>query len=366
MKINSFDLWHMRSALNLARVGLGRTWPNPSVGCVVVKGGHVVGRGRTGDQGRPHAEAQALGMAGHHAKGAHVYVTLEPCAHTGQTPPCATALIKAGIAKVIIACEDTDDRVAGKGIDMLKAAGIEVVFGILGEQAKALNKGFFLRHSEGRPLISLKTATTLDAKIATSTGESKWITGDLARRRGHLIRAQHDAIAVGVNTVMADNPTLTTRLEGAEHRATRIIFDTKLRLMGTENLFKDIADHPVWVVTAVSATDDKARVLVNAGADIITVNVNESAQLDLQAAVQAISKRGITRLLIEGGATLMTSFMKLGLYDQLYWFKAGSVIGSDGLNATQALGVTSMNEKVHLSHSEQITLGDDVLDVYLK
>jgi diaminohydroxyphosphoribosylaminopyrimidine deaminase/5-amino-6-(5-phosphoribosylamino)uracil reductase len=366
MKMNLYDLWHMRSALNLARTGVGRVWPNPSVGCVIVKDGHIVGRGRTGDGGSPHAEVNALEMAGEHAKGAFVYVTLEPCAHHGKTPPCAKALIDARVAKVIIAIEDTDSRVSGKGIEMLRDAGIEVVVGIFGVQAKELNKGFFLRHSEERPLISLKTATTLDAKIATSTGESKWITGDLARKRGHLLRAQHDAICVGVNTIVADNPLLNSRLKGVSKNLVRVIFDTNLRLKGTEKIFNDVADNPVWIVTSVSDVDEQVRDLVNAGADIITVPKNDAGQIDLTLAMQELCKRGLTRVLIEGGAGLMTSFMKLGLYDNLYWFKAGSVIGADGLSAAQALGVKNIDEKIHLTHSEQITLGKDVLDIYKK
>lgn len=356
----------MKSALALARHGLGRTWPNPTVGCVIVKDGYMVGRGRTSDGGRPHAEVNALYMAGNKAKGAHVYVTLEPCAHQGQTGPCAQALIDVKIAKVIIATEDTDGRVAGKGIDMLRGAGIEVVTGILEKEARALNKGFFLRHSENRPLISLKTATTLDAKIATSTGQSKWITGDLARKRGHLLRVQHDAIAVGVNTVIADNPNLTSRLDSVYKNQVRIIFDTNLRLKGTEKIFDDVADHPVWVVTSVDATSDQARDLVNRGADIINVSKNASNQIDLLKAMNSICERGITRLLVEGGAGLMTSFMRDGLYDTVYWFKAGSVIGADGLSAAQALGIETIDQKIQLTHSEQIILGEDTLDVYTK
>lgn len=364
MKPNPIDLWHMRSALALARTGLGRVWPNPAVGCVIVKSGHVVGRGRTADSGRPHAETIALEMAGKQARGACAYVTLEPCAHHGQTGPCAQALIEAGVQKVVIACEDSDPRVRAKGIEMLKDAGIEVVVGIMEEQARALNTGFFLRHSEGRPLVSLKTATTLDAKIATATGQSKWITGDLARARGHLLRAQHDAIAVGVNTVLADNPALTTRLNGVTHHGVRIVFDTHLRLQGTEKIFDDVANAPLWIMTACAMDDPKAEPLVNAGADIITVPTATDGRVDLNAALQKLGENGITRLLIEGGAGLMTSFMKLGLFDTLYWFRAGSVIGADGLSAAQALGVQDMAQKITLHHEAQLTLGEDVLDVY--
>lgn len=363
MKANPIDVWHMTSALNLARQGLGRTWPNPSVGCVIVKEGHIVGRARTADGGRPHAETIALDMAGERANGATVYVSLEPCAHEGQTGPCAQALIEAQVKKVVVAIEDSDPRVNAKGIEMLRDAGIEVVVGILDEKAKEMNKGFFLRHTEERPLISLKTATTLDSKIATSTGESKWITGDLARQRAHLIRAQHDAIAVGVNTVIADDPSLTSRVQGHVHNIVRVVFDTNLRLTGSEKIFDEAADNPVWIVTTVDATDEKAKPLVNAGADIITVDTQDG-HTNIKQAMTALSEKGITRMLVEGGAGVMTSFMKAELFDRLYWFRAGSVFGADGRSAAQALGIENVSQKISLQHVEGMALGDDVLDIY--
>jgi len=221
-----------------------------------------------------------------------------------------------------------------------------------------------LRHSEQRPLISLKTATTLDAKIATRSGQSKWITGDLSRAGAHLIRAQHDAIAVGVNTVLADDPSLTTRLNGVTHIGIRIIFDTNLRLRGSEKIFDAVGDSPVWIMTSIDGADERARALVNAGADIITVPKNMDEQIDLSAAMRELTARGITRLLVEGGAGLMTSFMLAGLYDTLYWFRAGSMIGADGLNAAQTLGVDQMDQKINLGHVGQVVLGEDVLDIY--
>lgn len=364
MKVSDTDLWHMRSALNLARQGLGRVWPNPSVGCIIVKDSRIVGRGRTADSGRPHAETVALDMAGKRARGATVYVSLEPCAHQGQTGPCAKALIEAEVAKVVIAVEDSDPRVRSRGIEMLRDAGVEVVTGILEDKARALNEGFFLRHSHERPLISLKTATTIDSKIATSTGQSKWITGDIARRRAHLIRAQHDAICVGVGTVLADDPSLTTRLYGANHRPVRIVFDTNLRLSGEEKIFNDIADAPLWIMTSEEATGDKAETLINAGADIITVPTGANKKIDLVKAMGVLSENGITRLLVEGGAEMMTSFLRAGLYDTLYWFRAGSMIGSDGLNAAQALGIEKMEQKIILDYTDRLELGDDTLDIY--
>ncbi len=216
----------MRAALALARRGLGRVWPNPAVGCVLVRDDHVIGRGWTRAGGRPHAEAEALMRAGEAASGATAYITLEPCAHTGKTPPCAEALIGAGVKRAVIAVEDPDPRVSGKGIEMLKEAGMEVAIGIGEKEAKRLNAGFFSRITRGRPLITLKTATTLDGRIATGTGDSRWITGPGARRRGHMMRAMNDAVLTGIGTVLADDPSLTCRLPGLEDRSpVRIVVD---------------------------------------------------------------------------------------------------------------------------------------------
>ncbi len=209
------DAAHMRAALALARRGLGRTWPNPAVGCVLVKEGRVVGRGWTQRGGRPHAEAEALRRAAGAAKGATAYVSLEPCSHHGKTPPCAEALIAAGISRAVIAMEDPDPRVAGRGLGALREAGIEVTPGIGEAEAREINEGFFLRLEKNRPLVTLKLAMTLDGRIATRTGESRWITGEPARARSHLLRAQHDGVMVGSGTVLADDPLLNVRLPGS-------------------------------------------------------------------------------------------------------------------------------------------------------
>lgn len=324
----------MISALNLARQGLGRTSPNPTVGCVIVKDSHVVGRGYTAEGGRPHAETIALDMVGDEAKGATAYVTLEPCAHEGKTSPCANALIQAGIKKVFVAIQDTDSRVSGRGIQMLKQAGIDVEVGLLEQQAYEINKGFFLRHneSENRPFISLKTATTSNGKIADANGNSKWITGELARRRAHLIRAQHDAIAVGVNTVLIDNPSLTTRLDGVAHRAKIIIFDRNKRLTGNEKVFEN---NP-----------------------IIITNPN------LHEVMGELTSLGITRLLVEGGAGMVTAFLKENLYDQFYWFKASKTMEDDGLNAISHFDIKDIKSKTNLVQTSQKKLNEDTLDIF--
>lgn len=353
---------HMRSALAVARQGLGRTWPNPTVGCVLIKDGYIIARARTADSGRPHAEVAALQYAGESARGSTAYVTLEPCSHYGKTPPCAQALIDAGVDTVVVAVRDTDSRVSGSGIKMLQDAGIHVVKGVCENEARELNAGFFLGLSEKRPFITLKTATTLDSKIATKVGHSQWITGDLARKRGHLLRAQHDAIAVGVNTVLEDDASLTARLDGINHSIIRIVFDTQLKLSGSEAIFKDAENNPVWVLTCASDGHDK---LVEKGARVIVVK-KEKEYISIESALNVLAGEGITRLLVEGGATLLTSFIVSGLFDQLYWFRNDSMIGGDGLNALTGLGVEDLNHKMQLQFIDEYELGGDNLKIYAR
>ncbi|MEO0719915.1 MAG: bifunctional diaminohydroxyphosphoribosylaminopyrimidine deaminase/5-amino-6-(5-phosphoribosylamino)uracil reductase RibD, partial [Pseudomonadota bacterium] len=239
----------MRAALDLARRGLGRTWPNPAVGCVIVKDGELVSRGWTQPGGRPHAEVEALARAGSSAQGATVYVTLEPCAHHGVTPPCSEALVSAGVARVVTAFEDPDPRVAGRGHDLLRAAGIEVTTGLMETEARNVNAGYLMRRDKGRPFLTLKLASTLDGRIATSAGESKWITGEESRRRVHLLRASHDAILVGAGTARADDPGLDVRLPGLEMRSpVRIVADSRLSLPMESQLAQSTPQRPLWML----------------------------------------------------------------------------------------------------------------------
>src|SRR4051794_13687834 len=241
------DAEHMRAALALARRGLGSTWPNPAVGCVIVRDGRVVGRGTTAPGGRPHAEAVALEMAGDAARGATAYVTLEPCSHHGQTPPCADALVMAGVSRVVIACVDPYPKVNGAGIARLEATGIEVTTGVLGADAEAQQSGFMTRVRQGRPMVTLKLATTLDGRIATRSGESQWITGPEARRFSHALRAQHDAVMVGVGTVMSDDPELTCRITGLRRgRDLRVIVDSHLRTRLMSRVVASAREVPTW------------------------------------------------------------------------------------------------------------------------
>ena len=327
---HTLDSWHMKSALNLASQGLGRVSPNPSVGCIIVKEGRVVGRSRTADGGRPHAETQALSQAGKAAQGSTVYVTLEPCAHQGETGACAKALIEAGVQRIVVATLDPDSRVSGAGVALLKQAGIEVDVGVLQEEAQTLNQGYLLSRTQNRPLVTLKMATTLDSKIATEEGESQWITGALARQRGHLERAQHDAIAVGIGTVLADHPSLLARLDGVHYKGIRVVFDTNLQLSGSKWFFEDLEQSPVWVLCGLSRTGSKVQVLEKKGARVVCLPQDKGGQVDVTKALNFLAKEGVTRLLVEGGARLNGSFLRQKLWDRLLWFRHASLLRGRG------------------------------------
>ncbi len=347
----------MRAALALARRGLGRTWPNPAVGCVIVQNGVTVGQGWTQPGGRPHAETQALDMAGARAEAATVYVSLEPCSHHGRTPPCAAALIDAGVSRVVVACGDPDPRVSGRGFAALRRAGVAVTHGVLADQAKAINRGFMKRHQEGLPLVTLKLATTLDARIATVTGESQWITGPEARRYGHYLRATHDAIMVGRGTVDTDNPSLTCRVPGmADRSPIRVYLDTRGSVAGPLHLLSGEGP-PVWRLTAAT-TEPLPDV------DDLRVPLTDGGTLDMTAALRLLADRGITRLLVEGGGTLVASLIRNGLVDRIEWARASSIAGGDGLPAIAPFGVRRIADMQGFTLVETRALGDDVLSVY--
>ena len=330
----------MRAALALARRSLGRTWPNPAVGCVIVRDGKVIARGRTQDGGRPHAETAALAQAGPAAKDATVYVTLEPCAHHGRTPPCADALVAAGVARVVSAIEDPDPRVRGQGHERLRAAGIAVDIGEGGQEAAEINAGFFLRVSEGRPLFHLKLATSLDGRIATATGESKWITGEAARAHGQRLRATHDAILVGIGTARADDPELTCRLPGLAARSpVRIVLDSQAQLATTSKLARTANQAPVWLVCTPAASADRRKALQQAGVEIIEVAAGGDGRVDAGAAACALGGRGLTRILVEGGGEVAASLLKAGLVDRISSYRAGLVLGGDSRPAVAGLGL---------------------------
>lgn len=358
-----FDLRMMHYALRMAERGLGRCWPNPSVGCVLVKDGHVLAATRTADKGRPHAEAVALAQIGSAAHGATAYVTLEPCAHHGETPPCAQTLIDAGIARVVIACTDPDTRVSGKGAAMLEAAGVAVTTGVAEAEALVQHAGFFSCLQHGRPLLAMKLATSLDGRITNAAGESQWITDEEARNYGHHLRARYDAIVTGIGTVLADDPDLTCRLDGLEsHSPVRVILDSQLRLPQGNTLATTARDVPVWVIT-VSDNVDKRNALEALGVTVIRVAAR-GGHVDIRAAMTALAERGITRVLTEGGATLNGSLWQSGLVDTLFWFRAPIVLGDEGTPALKTTVTTAPSDLPRLRHDGAIPLGSDQLEIY--
>ena len=331
----------MTHALGLAARGIGRTWPNPAVGCVIVHGTRIVGRGWTQAGGRPHAETMALQQAGAQARGATAYVTLEPCSHHGRTPPCAEALIAAGITRVVTALTDPDPRVSGRGHAKLRAAGIAVTENILAAEARRLNAGFLKRITQGLPHLALKLATTLDGRTATATGESRWITGSLARRATHALRLSHDAVLVGAGTARADDPDLTARDIGAQHQPVRVVLDPRLSLAPDSRLGQTARQSPVWLLhTAAAAAAREAWTAT--GATLIETPQTPLGQTDLPAAFALLAARGLTRILGEGGATLAASLIRASLVDELITYTAGTVIGAEGHPALGALNLATL------------------------
>lgn len=356
------DARFMHMALTLARRGLGRTWPNPAVGCVLVTPtGQTAGRGWTQPGGRPHAETEALDRAGMAARGATAYVTLEPCSHHGKTPPCADALIDAGIGRVVVATSDPDPRVNGHGISRLRDAGIAVTLGPGAAEAQALNDGFFRRVSQGRPMVTLKLASTLDGRIATHSGASRWITGPAARARTHMLRAEHDAILIGSTTAIVDDPALTCRLPGLEHRSpVRVILDSRLRIPLTSTLVATAAAQPTWLITGAGNESTRIAAFRDAGVDVVLAPNRPIGRIDLAEALMALGARGITRLLVEGGAQIAASLLQADLVDRLEWFRAPSLVGGDGVPAVAPFGVDTMDQLARFDRFETHRLGDDI------
>ena len=350
------DARWMRAALSLAARGLGRVAPNPAVGCILVKNGTVVGRGWTQPSGRPHAETEALRRAGRTARGATAYVTLEPCSHTGKTGPCAVALIEAGVARVVVATVDPDPRVSGRGLAMLRDAGITVTEDVLRDEAQALNKGFFLTKTHQRPFVSLKLATSLDGRIATTTGQSKWITGPEARRDAQLIRATHDAILVGIGTVLADNPALTRRLPGIQEQPLRVVLDSHGRLPSGAT-FCDGEQDSLQIVAPDCAAP------VPSGVERLAVDRDEDGFLSIPTILRSLAEKGITRLMVEGGGTVATHFLKSGLVDRVYWYRAGLAIGGDGVAGLSGPGWSDLGEAPRFRFVSSRSVGPDRLDV---
>jgi diaminohydroxyphosphoribosylaminopyrimidine deaminase/5-amino-6-(5-phosphoribosylamino)uracil reductase len=360
----------MRIALGLARRGLGSVWPNPAVGCVIVRDDGagapaIVGRGWTQPGGRPHAETEALARAGDAARGATAYVSLEPCNHHGKTPPCTEALIAAGIARVVAATEDPDPRVSGSGLKRLADAGIAVDCGLERRAAEDLNAGFIMRVRHGRPLVCLKTATTLDGRIATHTGESQWITGPEARARVHLMRARYDAVMVGVGTAVADDPALTARLPGLEGRQpVRVVVDARLRLPLTAQMVQSAGEVPTWIVTRDDNDDTRADAFRDLGVELIALPPSAAGYPDPAALLAALGERGLTRVLVEGGATLAAVLLRAQLIDRIAWFRSGGIVGGDGIPAVEAFGVDHLAAMARFERHGVKRVGADLLETF--
>lgn len=358
------DRRHMAHALALARRGLGRVWPNPAVGCVIVREGRIVGRARTADGGRPHAETRALAMARDAARGATAYVTLEPCAHQGQTPPCAQALIDAGIARVVVGAGDPHPQVNGQGIAMLRAAGIAVTTGVLEAQARSANAGFLSRVTRGRPHLTLKLALSLDGRIATASGESRWITGPQARRRVHALRAAHDGVLIGGGTARADDPALTVREMGATRQPVRIVATRNLNLPFPSRLSKTLDQAPLWLTHGASATDSaEAARWRDAGARLMETGV-QGGHLDPANLLKTLGDAGLTRVFCEGGGTLAASLLAQGLVDDLVVFSAGLAIGAEGQPGVGVLGLSALADADRFDLVETRAIGPDVMTLW--
>jgi diaminohydroxyphosphoribosylaminopyrimidine deaminase/5-amino-6-(5-phosphoribosylamino)uracil reductase len=357
----------MQLALTLGRRGLGRTWPNPAVGAVIVKDGVIVGRGWTQPSGRPHAEVEALRRAGEAARGATLYATLEPCSHFGKSPPCADAVIAAGIARVVSAIEDPNPEVAGQGHARLRAAGIAVDVGIGAAEAARDHAGHFRRIREGRPHVILKLAVSSDDRIGGKDRKPVAVTGEAARSRVQLLRAQCDAILVGIGTVLADDPLLTCRLPGMAVRSpVRVVLDRALRLPGTSRLVHSSRETPLWVMTSSLSEAPAAMKLGAAGAQVIRIATTTKPLpgLDLAAVLRALAGKGITRLLVEGGSRVASSFVAAGLVDEVWLLRGPESIGEGGIAALDALPLTAITGSPGLKVRASEQLGQDTLTIY--
>jgi diaminohydroxyphosphoribosylaminopyrimidine deaminase / 5-amino-6-(5-phosphoribosylamino)uracil reductase len=322
------DKHWMTYALRMALRGQGRTAENPAVGCVLVANSRCVGQGWTADGGRPHAETQALLSAGTQAQGATAYVTLEPCSHYGHTPPCVNALIAAGIDRVVIACGDTDMRVAGQGIMRLQKAGIVVKVGVMQAEALALNAGFFRRIHEGLPWVSVKIATSSNEKITDPL--HRWITSDASRNYGHMLRSQHQAIVTGVGTVLADDPLLTCRLHGrASASPVRVILDHTLKTPLQAEMVRTAHEYPTFIITSMDSSHPQVTAFKKAGVTVYSLPDNFS----FTDAMRLLASKGVHRVLIEGGQGITTAALRSGIANMLYWFKAGHEVKEAGMDA---------------------------------
>ena len=354
------DEQYMRQALSIAKYAFGRTSPNPMVGAVIVSDGRVVGQGWHRQAGTPHAEIHALQQAGDLAQGATMYVTLEPCSHYGRTPPCADKLIASGIKKVVVAMDDPNPLVAGQGIKKLREASIEVVEGVLATEAATLNEIFIKHISTQMPFVVVKSAMSLDGKIASFTGHSKWITGPESRERVQKIRDCYDAILVGIGTVIADNPSLTTRLPYKGKNPIRIIIDSLARTPLDAHVLTDGLALTIIVVTH-EAPKGRIDALRACGVEVLVAKVKQNG-VDLRQLFKELAGRGITSILIEGGASINASVFEENLVDKIYWFIAPKIIGGQSaLGPVGGQGVADVNQAYLFEDMNTELIGQDIL-----
>ena len=353
----------MDDAIGLATKGRAWVSPNPMVGAVVVNNGAIVGRGWHKEFGGPHAEVFALQDAGENARGGTLYCTLEPCNHTGKTPPCTQAVIRAGISRVVLGARDPNPLASG-GVDILRAAGIEVVTGIRDEACRQLNAAFFKFHATKLPFISLKWAMTADGKIATASGDSKWISGEASRAFSHRLRASHDAVLVGINTLLADSARLTARIPDAQaavHQPRRVILDSQARTPLDAPLFKESDGGPVVIVVKSSAPAERVNALIAAGATILRIDSSE-ARVPVREALAELAKIGVLSVLVEGGSSILGSVLDARLADRAYIFIAPRLIGGeDARSAVGGMGAARISDGVELRAPSMRMLEKDVL-----
>jgi diaminohydroxyphosphoribosylaminopyrimidine deaminase/5-amino-6-(5-phosphoribosylamino)uracil reductase len=351
-------------ALSLGRRGLGRTWPNPAVGAVIVNDGVVVGRGWTQPGGRPHAEVEALRRASEAARGATLYVTLEPCSHYGKSPPCADAIVAAGLARVVSAIEDPNPEVAGQGLARLRAAGIAVHVGTGAEEARHDHAGHIRRMRDGRPHVMLKLAISADGKVGAAGRTPVAITGAETRDRVHLLRGQSDAIVVGIGTALADDPLLTCRLPGMEKRSpVRVVLDTALRLPKTSRLVQTASEVPLWIIAGAAASGAAEASLLGDGVAVLRAPERGNG-LDLAVVLKLLADRGVTRSMIEGGPTLAAAFVEADLVDEAVLFHSPKIVGANGINALDSLPLETLTQSPRLSRVSTEPSGPDKCDVF--
>jgi diaminohydroxyphosphoribosylaminopyrimidine deaminase/5-amino-6-(5-phosphoribosylamino)uracil reductase len=356
------DARFMALALALGRRGLGRAWPNPAVGAVIVKDGLIVGRGWTQPGGRPHAETEALVRAGAAAGGATLYVTLEPCSHYGKTAPCADAIVKAGIARVVSALVDPNPEVAGAGHWRLAQAGIVVEVGIGAEEARRGHAGHIRRIEAGRPHVIFKLAVSADGKVARSDRRPAPITGEAARARVHLMRSRSDAVLTGIGTVIADGPLLTCRLPGMSSPV-RVVLDGTLRLPLASKLVATARHVPLWVIASEAAEPVREQALAAQGVDVARV-ATTGGRLDLADVLKLLARRGITRVMVEGGPILAAAFLRADLVDEAVLFRSPNVIGPHGIDALDGLPLSALTRSPRLKALGSEAIGADTVETF--